>query len=145
MKKLVSSALVCLLVLAGCGRGDQPPRVTINGHTVMVELAQTPEQQALGLGWRESLAADHGMLFIFPTLGTPSFWMKDMRFPIDIIWIQDNVIVEVEPAVPLPATDELLRYIPAEPVNYVLEVNAGWAASHGVRKGDRVRIDLGQL
>lgn len=120
------------------------PSVTIGGATFTVELARTPAEQGLGLGERDSLAAGRGMLFIFPQAGNWGFWMKDTRFPLDIMWARaDGTIItvardvatstyaEVPPEVFYPTTPDAL---------YVLEVNAGAAAA--VQPGEKMTIRL---
>src|ERR671921_2143509 len=73
------------------------PSVQIKGLKINVSLAETPEQQAKGLSIKNTLNENEGMLFIFDTPKEYSFWMKDMKFPIDIIWISsDNKIVHIE-------------------------------------------------
>jgi len=64
-----------------------------------------------------------------------------MRFPIDIIWIQDDRIVDLASDVPIVASEFLKTYKPKEPVNFVLEVNAGFSLSRGIKVGDRVKIE----
>ncbi len=110
---------------------------------VRAEIADDNAERALGLGGRDSLARDAGMYFVLTT-DTPRIWMKGMRFPLDLVWIDDDRVVEVTARVPdqPPGTPEteLPIYSPAQPANRVLEVNAGWAQHHGVQPGDTVRL-----
>ena len=69
--------------------------VSIRNKTFVVDVAVTAKEKELGLGNRDSLAADHGMLFIYDHKEVFPFWMKNMRFPIDIIWIDDQTIVDI--------------------------------------------------
>lgn len=110
--------------------------VALGGRTVHVELATTPAAQERGLGGRTSLAPGTGMLFVFPQDGMYDFWMKDMRFPIDIIWMQsDGTVIYIVPDL---APDTYPHgYGPKTPARYVLEVPAGFAAAHHVQAGDR--------
>src|ERR1700679_2272851 len=72
--------------------------VRLDGARVNVTLAQTQAQEELGLGDRDSLAAGQGMLFVFAQDGKYAFWMKDMRFSIDIIWFAaDGEVVYIAP------------------------------------------------
>lgn len=113
--------------------------VTLDGGTVSVSLARTPAEQERGLGGRESLAPDEGMLFVFPQDGRYAFWMKDMKFSIDIIWIAaDGTVVYVVPN--LSPSSYPRSYGPKTPARFVLEVPAGWAAAHYVRIGDIARL-----
>jgi hypothetical protein len=108
--------------------------------------AEVPEGDAFyrGLGGRESLPDDRGMLFVFPEPGRHTFWMKDMLIPIDIIWISaDGRVVDVQTARPEPGVPDpqLRRYNPNGEAKYVLEVRAGLAAEQGVQAGDEARIE----
>lgn len=100
----------------------------LGGQSLTVEVVRTPESITQGLGGRETLAAD-GMLFLLPRRDQPVFWMKDMRFPIDIIWIDDGRIVGIERNVQPPmlgAPDsQLQRVIAPQEVNMVLETLPG--------------------
>jgi len=102
--------------------------VAINNQTIIVELVSTPEQMARGLGGRDRIGINEGMLFSFAASGIYPFWMKDMRFPIDIVWIRDGRIVgvteRIDPQIGAPDV-ELRSYPPPEPVTQVLELAAG--------------------
>ena len=144
-------ALPLLLAGPGCngGGGDPaasvapaPPAVSIGGGAaVPVELALTGAQRSRGLSGRESLSAGSGMLFVFDQPNKSGFWMPEMRFSLDIIWIgADCRLVHIEADVPHPAPEtprsELPIYAPDAPGQYVLEVNAGDAARAGWQTGD---------
>ena len=101
-----------------------PERVISIGKAVLqVELAQTPEERAIGLSHRYSLPEGYGMLFIFENEGSHSFWMKDTHFPIDIIWINtEKEVVYIEHSVtPETFPQSFTSPIPAL---YVLEIPA---------------------
>jgi uncharacterized membrane protein (UPF0127 family) len=88
------------------------------------------------------------MLFIFETADQYSFWMKDMRFPLDLVWLSaDCVVVDITKGAPPPEPGQgladLPTYRPAEPAQYVLEINAGEAESAGIRIGDPVEFGEG--
>ncbi len=108
-----------------------------------VEVAGTQETRKVGLGGRESLASDSGMLFIFDSSAKRSFWMKGMKIPIDIIWIKGNEIVDILQNVPPPLRgqkdSELTLYAPLTEVDKVLEINGGYAAKYGIKVGDKIR------
>jgi len=123
------------------------PKTTIQiGETsILVELANTPESRALGLGNRDSLPMDEGMLFVFGEQAIPvNFWMKGMRFPLDMIFLANDRVVQIiknappEPGVP---DTNLKAYISTEPVNYVLEVNAGFVEKNDIKVGDSFTIN----
>ncbi len=113
--------------------------IEIAGKTLKVDLAITPAEQEQGLSGRTGLAADQGMLFIFPNPGQYAFWMKDMNFPIDMIWFDQNLSViyikENAPPSSYPQT-----FGPAEDAKYVLEVDAGFSAENGLKIGDKMKL-----
>ena len=105
-------------------------------HRFTVEVAQTPEQQAQGLMFRQSLAANQGMIFPRNPPGDASFWMKDTLIPLDLVFIRpDGSIARIaENAVPMS-----LDPIPSlEPVGAVLEIAGGRAAQLGIKPNDKV-------
>lgn len=113
--------------------------VTFPDKTVInVELAKNSLEKARGLSNREELALDHGMLFLFTKPEIPTFWMRDMNFSIDIIWLLDGKIVDVSPNVPI---DKQL-HSPQKPINQVLEVNAGLIDRHNLKINDQLEIDF---
>lgn len=114
--------------------------VTVRGATFTVEVADTPAKKELGLGKRDGLPAGRGMYFPFASARTWVFWMKDMRFPIDIVWIRQGRIVDIHKDVPPPASDALETYSPVEPADAVLELNAGAAEAAGLQAGDTVQV-----
>lgn len=114
-------------------------RLRFGAHELRVGAALTAAEQARGLAGRLSLGPDEGLLFVFPSNGYPSFWMKGMRFPIDIVWLSDDwqvlgINADIRPE-SFPA-----MYVPSLPVRYVLETNAHWAEQHGVSVGARPTI-----
>jgi uncharacterized protein len=119
--------------------------VSIGENIIKVEVANTDSSRQKGLSGRATLDADSGMLFVFDTNDvTPVFWMKDTLFPLDIIWINDNRIVKidanVQPQDPETPDIQLVRYTSGVPVDYVLEVNAGYTSSRGIVVGDAVDL-----
>jgi uncharacterized membrane protein (UPF0127 family) len=106
---------------------------------VTVELARSDEEQARGLMYRRELAPEAGMLFLFSETRPRSFWMKNTLLPLDMLFIDDGGRVAglIERAEPLTTSPQ----DPGVPSRYVLEVNGGWAARHGVRPGDRVEFE----
>lgn len=120
--------------------------VAVEGWTFNVDLANTAAKRIQGLSGRPKLADNEGMLFLFPTSTRQSFWMKDMQFPLDMIWIKGDTVVGVAANAPAPAPGtsilNLPQYVSPEPVDKVLEINAGLAAKYGIGKGDTVTINL---
>ncbi len=118
--------------------------IVLKGETLNVLVAQTPAQQHLGLGKRERLAPHDGMLFIFDESLKHTFVMRDMLFPIDIVWFQQGVVVDIAPNLkPESDRDEahLTRYRPRKEANTVLELPAGWAEAHGLKIGDSLIVE----
>lgn len=120
--------------------------VTIGNAVIEVSLARTSAEKARGLSGTVQLAENSGMLFEFNPKAKPNFWMKDMLIPLDIIWIADSKVTGVEKNVPPPelGTDDarLQLYYPLTPIDYVLEVNAGFSDKNNIKEGDAVTFNL---
>lgn len=118
--------------------------IVVGETDLVVELSVTSDQQSLGLGYRNGLAEGHGMLFVNESAAPRSFWMKGMRFCIDIVWIEDGEITgAAESVCPDPegtADADRERYQSDVPVTYVLEAPAGWLADHGYGPGTPVEF-----
>lgn len=146
-------ALVTLVALAGPARSDVVPplrertTVRVGDQRIVAEVARSAAEQSLGLGKRDGLAPGTGMVFPYAKAGRWSFWMKGMRFDIDIVWIRDGRIVDISRFVPAPragspsAVDALPTFSPSEPADTVLEVAAGTATARGWKPGDPVLFD----
>jgi uncharacterized membrane protein (UPF0127 family) len=120
------------------------PTVRIGQNIIAVELATTTEAWQKGLSGRASLDPDNGMLFLFPKPDVYRFWMPDMHFPLDIIWIsEDNRIVDIDENVS-HGFDPMnpVFFTPRSRVKYVLEVNAGFAKRGGIRIGETAIFNL---
>lgn len=140
-KEFIYWGLVC--VVAGMvigtgffrwsGNAREENFLKIGSHQWSVEYADTESERVLGLGKRASLPQASGMLFIFPQTDRYQFWMKDMEFPLDLVFITDG---KVESLVQNVAPEERGLLSPGEPVKYVLEVNAG--ETTGIIPGDSV-------
>ena len=125
--------------------GLDKAEVVIGGVSFEAELAVDPAERAKGLSGRASLPPKTGMLFVFEEPVVSSFWMKDMRFPLDFVWIgEDCTVVDITVGVPTPtlgtALTDLPRYSPASPAAYNFEINAGEADKHGLEVGAPVRF-----
>jgi uncharacterized membrane protein (UPF0127 family) len=127
------------------GRPNPPlagTTVRVGPATFSVELATSTIAQARGLSGRVSLGADDGMLFIFGSPGIQNFWMKDMNFPIDIIWIGGGKVLGFEQNAPIPKPGAMLWQLPIytspDGVDTVLEVNAGIVTKNNIKVGDAV-------
>ena len=106
--------------------------------TFEVEIADNPLAQTLGLSGREQLEDGRGMLFIFPQPQVQKFWMKGMRFPLDIVWINNDRIVGVLYGVEPDNSESPVIYESPEPVDKVLEVNSGEVVKYNIKVGDNI-------
>ncbi len=154
-------ALLVLIVASGAtpgvAQGDAVPpwrtplpearetaEIIVGDTPLTVDLALEQDEQSLGLGYRNGLEPGTGMLFVFPTAEPHTFWMRGMRFCLDIVWIEAGEIAgAAESVCPDPAGTEDTdreRFSSGEPVTFVLEVPAGWLAGNGYGEGTEVRI-----
>jgi len=109
--------------------------------TLTVELARTSEEQVRGLSGRTALKPGHGMLFVYDRPQAVSIWMKDMRFPLDIIWIRAGRIVAIEKNAP-PLTPAGPERVYTATADLVLEVAAGLIDRQKIRVGDSIQTTL---
>ncbi len=119
-------------------------QLQINDATIKVEVADTQSKRAKGLGGRQSLASDSGMLFIFPKPDVHPFWMKGLSFALDFVWIKGDMVVDLLQNIPPPAPEQtdasLPIYSAKEQIDKVLEVPAGTIQRFNIKVGDTVRI-----
>jgi hypothetical protein len=116
--------------------------VKINGNKIFVEIADTMEKQTQGLSGRPDLAFNEGMLFVFPEKQIRHFWMKNMNFSLDIIWLDEEKIINISHKLPPEGENPAKTYSSVLPVNRVLEINAGLADRCQIKVGDTVKINL---
>lgn len=166
---LITSVIV--LMSAGCNVQNQAQtaynkELSVGNKKIFVEVADTPQKKQQGLSGREKLNDDQGMLFDFGTLSSstsakatadlqkgegarPAFWMKEMKFDLDLIWIRNGKIIAITPNVPAPqiknkglkTKDNVLPlYYPPDEIDHVLEVNAGWSRENEVGVGDEIKL-----
>lgn len=118
--------------------------VTIDGQTFTVLIANTEQEKEKGLSQRDSLPQNMGMIFPFDKPDYYGFWMKDMKFPLDIIWMNQGKIVTIvnnlQP--PTSANPNLPVFKPVSPSDMVLEINAGLANKYNFKVGDSVTSSL---
>ena len=131
--------LAALLPLAACSADG--PRVQIADATYTVEIADDPDEQRQGLMFRDTMPRDHGMLFIFDQERQRSFWMKNTRIPLDIIYFdaERRLVSVAENARPC-RTRRCPGYPSEGPAQYVLELNAGEADRLGLERGDPFQL-----
>lgn len=134
-------ALIPLLLLACAGNGASGETVVLKGQRFKVEIVDTPEEQARGLMFREELDADAGMLFVYAAPEQQAFWMKNTRIPLDILFFDGAArYLGVQANVPICRADPCPAYPGPAPARYVLELNAGRAASLGLEVGDPLEL-----
>ena len=124
--------------------GYRHANVTVNGVVLVADISASNEQRTKGLSVKDALAENEAMLFVFGNEGEHTFWMKNMKFPIDIIWINGNkTVVHIEHNLP-PCSFEVLcpTYKPDEDSLYVLETVGGFAERHDIAQGTRVEFEL---
>lgn len=113
--------------------------LALNGRMITVEVVSSTADVQQGLSDRPSMTADRGMLFEMGVRGIYAFWMKDMHFPLDIIWIDGDRVVEIAADLPPPGPLGLpVTHTPGAEADRILEVNAGVAAEAGLKIGDEI-------
>ncbi len=146
MNRILAGFLILAISLIGLGlwqSSKKSPTAKINNYAFKLYIAKTPKENEVGLSKYKNLAKDMGMLFSFDKPDYYSFWMKQMKFPIDIIYIRDGKIVtiykDIEP--PKSENESLSIYKPTEPSNMVLEINAGLCDKYKLKVGDKVNLN----
>jgi uncharacterized membrane protein (UPF0127 family) len=149
-------SFVLLLALACTQRSGAPapattttaaatsePRIILPDRSaVIVEVASDDDTRQQGLMYRDHMADDRGMIFLFPQAGEYPFWMKNTLIPLDMIWIDaDHRIVHISHDVPPCKADPCPNYPPNAKASSVLELAAGIAAKHHLRDGDVLRFE----
>ncbi len=130
---VILGSLLLLSAVFLARQEEDTASVFVGGKTYRLEVAATPLLRERGLSGRESLCSACGMLFLFERPGAYAFWMKGMRFPLDIVWVTNGSISHIERRVP---TDSREALVPDQEADFVLEFNAG--AMDGVQIGDHV-------
>jgi uncharacterized membrane protein (UPF0127 family) len=117
-------------------------KARLGGRVVQLEVARTPQAQALGLMFRPALSDERGMWFPGDRPQPVQFWMKNVPVSLDMLFLREGKIVAIAAMVP-PCTADPCPTYPKEPVwaDAVLELRGGWAAAANVRVGDRVEIE----
>jgi uncharacterized protein len=133
--------LLLALLLAGCPRESGLAEIELGGEHFTVEIVEDDASRAKGLMFRESMPADHGMLFIWPEAEPRAFWMLNTLIALDILYFDSRMrLVDMHLDVqPCPGM-RCPNYPSARPAQYVVELNAGTAARLGLKLGDRLTI-----
>jgi uncharacterized membrane protein (UPF0127 family) len=143
MNRLRSSLALALFLLVGCQRASSPQsalptvQMKLGSRTYTLEVAADDEARTRGLMRRDSMPADHGMIFVFMRPQKLGFWMRNTRIPLDIVYIDEHgkvdSVKQMQPYVETPVSSE-------GEVKYAIELNQGQAASAGVKAGDVVEV-----
>lgn len=158
IRKLILAIVAIVVILAGLGvyfvyfsaqptMADQAMRLPVDPvplvvetaggeHSFTIEIADDQSERSRGLMFREAMADDHGMLFVFPETQPVGFWMQNTPMPLDLLFIgQDGRVRDILPGEPF--SEALIA--PSEPVRFVLELKQGTAEKAGIKDGDFMR------
>ena len=140
LSRLFAPAL--LLVLAGCASAGGH-WVEVGGQRYEVEIADSDASRAQGLMFRDSMPANHGMLFIHDAEEPQAYWMKNCKFPQDMLFFDNDrkLVSQQRDVPPCSAGDACPVYPSNAPARYVLELNAGQAAKLKLQDGSEIRFD----
>ena len=141
-----SAAVVALAIAGGCAVSRENPLAARevllpNGVRIAAEVMIRPEDQARGMKYRDVLEPERGMLFLHAELGPHSYWMHNVKIPLDIVWMDaEGRIVEISAKTPpcLKEPAECPSYGGSRPSRAVLELAAGSVERHGLKVGDRL-------
>jgi uncharacterized membrane protein (UPF0127 family) len=142
---LLFGCATVLVISAGCRDGGAAPpqtglrtvSMTIGGKPFTLEVADDDRSREIGLMNRDSMPADHGMIFPFAREEPRGFWMKNTRIPLDILYLDSSGrVVSVHTMAPY----DLRTTNSAGPAKYVIELNAGVAAKLGIKAGDKLEV-----
>jgi len=133
------AALALAVTLQACAA--KGPSIDLKGQSYSIELAEDDASREHGLMDRDSMPTDHGMLFVFQDDAPRAFWMKNCKFPQDMLFFDENrKLVSVQHDVPACTADPCPPYSSGAPARYVLELNAGQAKKLGLTPGDELTI-----
>lgn len=144
-KILLATSLFIILVIIGIfynflfQKGNSN-KIQIGNAVFEIEIADTPLKQARCLSGRANLEDNKGMLFIFDDVAIRSFWMAKMNFPLDIIWIKEDRVIGFSEHLPPTGALGVQTYYSPEPVDKVLEINAGLVEKLGIKAGDKIEF-----
>jgi uncharacterized membrane protein (UPF0127 family) len=127
MKKIIFAGIILILALMIYAylNNFYSPKISFDGQPVFIDVAITPSQITRGLSSRPMMKNDHGMLFVFANRDYRPFWMKDMKFPLDFVWLDGTRVVDLTRNVPILTDGTWTVIRPNAQVDRVLEVNAG--------------------
>jgi len=147
---IISLILILLLALAGYFftnfysiHGNFIVHMRVENYPIRSEIVDDQSKREIGLGGRSGLCASCGMLFLFEGESKYAFWMKGMKFPIDILWLDDEKVLYMVENVPY--SEQNRTYAPDKPARMVLELPAGTCEREGIREGSKVTFDGKEL
>jgi len=141
--RAVLTAALLLGVSAASAEPAVIPLTLPSGKVLQVEVMVSDQDRAMGLMFRPSLPSDRGMLFLFETPDFHGIWMKNCKFPIDILWLDETKhVVHVAEKVPPCKAEPCPVYTPLRRASWVVELNAGRARREGAAVGSAVRFEL---
>ncbi|MGL5064591.1 MAG: DUF192 domain-containing protein, partial [Microcoleus sp.] len=117
-------------------------KASMADRQIELEVAKTPEQQAMGLMYRTSLPDNRGMLFEFQPPRPVSFWMKNCKISLDMIFLKDGIVKAIQAEAPPCTAEPCPTYGPNTPVDAVIELRGGRAAELGLKTGDRIQVEF---
>ena len=121
----------------------QTAQIKINNQTFQVEIAKTQNEKIKGLSNQKNLKENSGILFVYDDYQVRNFWMNNMNFPLDILWIRDNKLISCEKNVPIKDNQGKISQISSsEPINYVLEINSGLCEKYDLKSRQTVDIQI---
>ena len=139
--RLVASMAIAALAQAAAAQAQDAAqslpaiRLSAGIHVIEAQLARTPQQREIGLMFKKTMGANQGMLFAFEHPSQQCFWMKNTLLPLAIAFVgDDGAIVNIDSMKP----QTLDSHCSAAPVRYVLEMNDGWFAKHGIKPGQKL-------
>jgi uncharacterized membrane protein (UPF0127 family)/phosphatidylglycerophosphate synthase len=141
IKQILFFFLIVIILSSGIFLIKTQTHVCFEKKCIEVEIMDTAEKRALGLMYRQKINESEGMLFILDRVQIPKFWMKNVQFSIDMIFIDENLtIVDIEKGVPPCYYEPCLRYSPGSEVLYVVEVISGFSDTYNITKNKIIKI-----
>lgn len=135
-------AILVLVIFLSNNPSSTKTKVTINNKTFNVFLAKSAIEKQIGLSSKNKISENQGMLFLFDKPDYYSFWMKEMKFSIDIIYIENNKVTTVISGVKPPSdSTNLPIYTPKKKSDMVLEVSAGLSKKYNIHEGATINIE----
>ena len=146
MKRILIISFILLFVLSGCVIKEQKikenynNKLLINNIPISVEIVSGVFEMQRGLSGRDKMCENCGMLFIMTDLGIHHFWMNEMIFSLDFIYIENNKIVEIFKNVPVYTESDYTKINPTKNSDMVLELNAGFLDKNNIKIGDEIKL-----